>query len=236
MTEREPMQGQEIESEVESSEADDWRDSVIIMYALGVERRVDEAAMEFAKYLEQQSLEQNEQSGNGSERFEKWEVEAAEDYIGVSKGIVAALFNFLAYRDLEKEHENGSPTALLIAIAIAANRGEPAPEWAAMELGRKVLNVNAFNAKSWDEVFGKPHKPRTDFHAIKEWHKKALPMYFEITRLEADGIGTTQAIELCAKKYVTSYSRARQYYYKLKNSGFPFDLLEQPDPMSFFSK
>jgi len=152
------------------------------------------------------------------ESLEAARSEAAQRLKAEIEIVQGLFFDFAGQQDLQKEHAEGSKTALMLAMACAAKRGEPAPEWAAQEFIQKVLAVLGKRAASWDEAFGKPHPPRTNYTAIARWNRNAFLIYDEVEKLRATGHSLESAFAECASILADSHgekfseSSVRDYY------------------------
>jgi hypothetical protein len=152
------------------------------------------------------------------ESLEAARSEAAQRLKAEIEIVQGLFFDFADQQDLQKEHAEGSKTALMLAMASAAQRGEPAPEWAAQEFVQKVLAVLGKRTASWDEAFGKPHPPRTNYAAIKRWNRNAFLIYDEVEKLRTKGHSLESAFAECANILADihgekfSESSVRDYY------------------------
>ncbi|MDO8908747.1 MAG: hypothetical protein Q7W55_09650 [Pseudohongiella sp.] len=125
-------------------------------------------------------------------------------------------FNF------RQAHDAGNESAVLYAVALAAITGKKIPKWAAETFVENFFCVRDYQAKSWDDVFGKPHPPRTNFKAIQKWKKLASPVFWRIEELRNQGIPIDQAFEKVASEKLISSSTARDYYYRYLRDYLPF--------------
>ncbi len=118
--------------------------------------------------------------------------------------------------DPEELYREGNERILLDAVAAAAYLGKPAPEWAAKIFAQKVLDVSNHKFRNWDEAFGNPHPPRTNFNAIVKSQTIGHAVYRAITELRISGTPIDEAFEEIGKQYHVSASTARNYYYRFK--------------------
>lgn len=116
--------------------------------------------------------------------------------------------------DFENLYSSAGEGAVLWAVAEAAATDRPIPEWAASAFLEKFSRVMQKEAQSWDEVFGKPHPPRTNFKAIHKWRKLADPVFEEIQKLRSENVPIDEAFAIAGDKYLISASTARDYYYR----------------------
>ena len=67
---------------------------------------------------------------------------------------------------LKQKFDDGNKAAVLMAIRYCCWMRRPLPEWLRLAFLQAYNSATAFDIKSWDEVFGRPHPKGT--HLAKE--------------------------------------------------------------------
>lgn len=115
----------------------------------------------------------------------------------------------------QEAHNAGNENAVLWAVAYAAAKGERIPQWAEKVFLERFFRVIGQQAESWDQVFGKPHPPRTNFKAIRKRHKLLWPVFKRVEELRNENIPIDKALQQVAEENCISSSTARDYYYEM---------------------
>jgi hypothetical protein len=107
----------------------------------------------------------------------------------------------------------------LEAIFICAMNGFAIPMWCAQAYIDAVREVRHFRAKSWDDVFGKPHPKGTQLKAKKSELYKSPVVYNRVTEIKQRNPETPidrSLFEKIGKEFGLSGSLAERYYYEIK--------------------
>jgi hypothetical protein len=116
----------------------------------------------------------------------------------------------------ESTKENG---IVLEAIFTCAMNGFAIPVWCAQAYIDAVRKVRHYRAKSWDDVFGKPHPQGTQLEAKKSELYKSPAVYNRVTEIKQRNPETPidrSLFEKIGKEFGLSGSLAERYYYKIK--------------------
>lgn len=119
------------------------------------------------------------------------------------------------------QYKHGNKSAIPEALYLCALNDLPIPRWLAcayLEAFRDV--VLRYRAKSWDQVFGKPHKKGTHLGAKRQFREESLAVYQrvkEILRTESDTPIDGYLFERVGKEFgVGGKTLAEGYYYHWK--------------------
>ena len=121
---------------------------------------------------------------------------------------------------LRSAFEGGDRKALIQAICYCAGRGLVMPGWVVKELLGGWDAVHSYRAKSWDEVFGRPHKKSVSLPVQRRRLEMLIPVYREVTELreaqpERHPLDAFTFAEV-GKKLKISEGMARKLYYEAK--------------------
>jgi len=89
-----------------------------------------------------------------------------------------------------------------------------------MSFLKAYRKVRQYRAKSWDDVFGRPHKKGTHLDAKEQERKKSLPAYNRIKEIKRNDPSIPIDEDLFAivgKEFGRSKTLIAEYYYKWKN-------------------
>ena len=78
---------------------------------------------------------------------------------------------------LEQEYAEGHELALMTAISLCASFEFIMPEWVARSYIKAHTTIIEARAKSWDDVFGRPLKPRQRLETARK-HRELMPKVF----------------------------------------------------------
>lgn len=106
---------------------------------------------------------------------------------------------FQAIEGLRANVERGDGTALLRVIYHCALRDLVLPDWAARKFLTKFRKVIHHEAKSWDTVFGKPHRKGMQLHGARLRREKAPQVWLRVTNIRRDEPKTPIGDELFAR-------------------------------------
>lgn len=126
------------------------------------------------------------------------------------------IVKWIAYSNLKKEQkrfENGSDRALMDAIACCAWAAIPLPDWAAIAFWERHLKVVNFEAKTWDQAFGQPHKKNVNVKARRKTDELSVLVWRAVQSSNAAIDEQLFAEVGKALKPPISGATARNYYY-----------------------
>ena len=79
-----------------------------------------------------------------------------------------------------------NPAFILRALFLCSFRSLPIPEWCEHAFVTSVRKVTRYKAKSWDDVFGKPHPKSTNLFAKRQRLEKAPLVYDRIRKIKRE--------------------------------------------------
>ncbi len=141
---------------------------------------------------------------------------AADEAFAFFESAKSDLFANVAASDFESQFRSGNPGILMLVIAAAIHRGEPAPKWAADAFVEKVISARGYNVKSWDDLFGAPHPPGYRPDAHRKYRHKSPMIVVAVRHFRNEGCSLEEALEHAARLNNVSASTARDYYYRFK--------------------
>jgi hypothetical protein len=114
------------------------------------------------------------------------------------------------------EYDAGNQYALMQAIWVCAKESHPIPQWAADPYIRGFEACRQGNAKSWDDVFGRPYAKGAQLNALMKRHSKQWPLVNRIREIRA--ADPTRALdenlfEEVGIEFVLSKTLVSDYYY-----------------------
>jgi hypothetical protein len=136
---------------------------------------------------------------------------------------------------LKQKFDDGNKAALLIAIKHCLLMNRLPPEWLRWAFVQALDAATAFDIKSWDDVFGRPHPKGTHLGKEKKYLALRLPIYERVRDAKALGKSINKELfevigkELGAAGSIVSdiyYSKNNQEFYKLI-SGVTFEEIEK---------
>jgi len=150
------------------------------------------------------------------------EAQAEFEHDGKGRG---PLFRWLAAQDLKELHTlyfTGDTTALMDALFSCSLNSLPLPRWLEMAFLAAYRKVRHYKAKSWDDVFGRPHPKGTHLRTKDQERKYALRVFFRIEQIRRDEPHTAidgAIFERVGKEFgIGGKTLTEEYYYKIKNN------------------
>ncbi|MFA7423552.1 MAG: hypothetical protein WCZ16_00710 [Desulfosarcinaceae bacterium] len=119
-------------------------------------------------------------------------IEAQEEWRKADLGrfAVGPLFRWVAAQELLKigqlYEKEKNPAFILRALFLCSFRSLPIPEWCEHAFVTSVRKVTRYKAKSWDDVFGKPHPKSTNLFAKRQRLEKAPLVYDRIRKIKRE--------------------------------------------------
>ena len=123
-------------------------------------------------------------------------------------------------RQLHARYQAGDSSAILEAMTLCFSKEFMIPQWCieAFRYAYNDIKVN-FVSKSWDAVFGKPHRKGMHLAAAQQ-EKELMPYVYELIKTIKEISPQTPIeqglFEAVGKELGISGSTARDYYYKAK--------------------
>ncbi|WP_408997958.1 hypothetical protein ACJ77P_08190 [Syntrophus buswellii] len=123
--------------------------------------------------------------------------------------------------ELYEVYRAGNRSAIIDALYVCSLNSLPIPYWCEMAFLSSYRQVTQFRAKSWDDVFGRPHKKGTHLATKRQDREKSLSVYYRIKEIKRadpsipiDGF----LFEKVGKEFgIGGKTLTEEYYYKWKN-------------------
>jgi hypothetical protein len=122
-------------------------------------------------------------------------------------------------KDLFELYKSGNKDAIIEAIYVCSLNSLPIPRWCEYAYLAAYRKVRHYKAKSWDDVFGHPHKKRTHLEAKRQEREKSFPVYQRIRQIKRenpsipiDGL----LFEEVGQQFNIGKTLTEEYYYKWK--------------------
>ncbi len=105
------------------------------------------------------------------------------------KGERTIIDRWIAAKELEEVEkyysETKDSTAIPEGVFLCAHNGFVMPKWLSVAYIKAFRTTKVFyQAKSWDDVFGKPHPKNTQIGTKREFKEKSLDVYFRIIEIK----------------------------------------------------
>ena len=133
------------------------------------------------------------------------------------------LHRWLAAQELKdwyEAHRKGHKGAILEAFYLCSLRSLPIPKWCSLAYLEAYRKVRHYKARSWDDVFGRPHPKNTKIEAKADERKKSVAVYnriLEMLQKEPETAIDDGLFEKVGKEFGLCKTLANRYYYKWKN-------------------
>ncbi|HNQ64722.1 MAG TPA: hypothetical protein PKW92_06740 [Smithella sp.] len=99
------------------------------------------------------------------------------------------LFRWLGAQELKElynTHKAGNSAAILEAIFLCSMNSLPIPRWCEMAYITAYRKVRQYKAKSWDDVFGRPHPKGMHLETKRQEREKGFKVYDMIEKIKQD--------------------------------------------------
>ncbi len=123
-----------------------------------------------------------------------------------------------------KQYQKGEKKAITEGLYLCALNDIPLPKWLAFSYLAAFRKVIFFKAKSWDDVFGRPHPKGTQLLAKRDKREKMFSLYnriHEIKQRSPDTPIDESLFEKVGKEFGLGKSLTNEYYYEAKNRLHP---------------
>lgn len=158
----------------------------------------------------------------GIDQLEAWTVEDAQnadrEWRNSNREGPSPLSQWHAWKrtlpDLRKRYEDHQDSKVLFeALETCFRNRLPMPAWCGQQVHDSFIKIERHEARSWDEVFGKPH-PGVNLHnAKKREGGKALNVVHDALELIDRGEPVEKTLRSTAEQHDISYEQARKFYY-----------------------
>ena len=119
----------------------------------------------------------------------------------------------------QAKHAKGDKAAVLEGLYLCTLNDLPMPRWLVYAFLAAYRAIRQYEARTWDEVFGKPHKKGTHLAAKRDEREKAIQIYQRVKQIKATNPGTAideALFERVGDEFGVGRSTANEYYYKVK--------------------
>ena len=131
-------------------------------------------------------------------------------------------FKWMAAQDLKsccERYKNGDKAAIIEGLYLCTQHGLTTPRWLATAFFRAYHEVKGFKAKSWDDVFGKPHARGMHLTSKADMEGKLIPIFMRIRDIKKKNPEKPideGFFEEIGKEFQISGSLANKIYYEGK--------------------
>lgn len=163
-------------------------------------------------------------------KFYSWSFEdawaAQEAWQGVDTHIKGRgpFFRWIGAGELQGLYEiyrKGNKAAVIEALYVCSLNSLPIPRWCEMAYLSAYRKIKHYKAKSWDDVFGRPHPKGTHLETKKQEREFAFKVYNRIEQIKRDDPSTPidgYLFERIGREFgIGGKTLTEGYYYKEKN-------------------
>jgi hypothetical protein len=124
-------------------------------------------------------------------------------------------------KELHELYKNGKRQMIIEALFVCALNSLPLPRWCEMAFLKSYREVRQYKAKSWDDVFGRPHPKKAHLGAKRQEREKSYLVYNRIRQIKKND--PSVAIDghlfktVGAELGIGGKTLTEEYYYKEKN-------------------
>jgi hypothetical protein len=122
------------------------------------------------------------------------------------------------FKELHTHFKTGTKAAILEALHLCTLNDLPIPRWCAMGYLAAFRKVVHYRAKSWDDVFGRPHPKRMQLEAKRRRREKGPAVYNRITdikKMDPDTPIDAGLFESVGKEFGLCKTLTEEYYYEM---------------------
>lgn len=125
-----------------------------------------------------------------------------------------------ALKSYYQEYLKGTKSAILEALNICASQSWPIPIWCAIAFSEALNEVEEYEVKSWDDVFGRPHPSGMHLGAKKQEWGYSLKVFSRIEQIKKKEPATPidgALFERVGREFgIGGKTLTEEYYYKWK--------------------
>ncbi|MCK9229243.1 MAG: hypothetical protein M0Q23_00940 [Syntrophales bacterium] len=121
---------------------------------------------------------------------------------------------------LKQAYDAGNDAAITEALFTCAVNSLAMPAWLEVALAHSYHKVRRYQAKSWDDVFGKPHPKHIKIEAHRDRLKKRHAVYRKVQELRRDdpSVAIDRGLfDDVGREFCLSGSLVEKFYYEVKN-------------------
>jgi hypothetical protein len=133
------------------------------------------------------------------------------------------LFRWAGAQELKEIYElyrARNPAAIIEALFVCSLNSLPIPRWCELSYLAAYRRVRQYKAKSWDDVFGRPHQKGKNLGAKEKEREYSLQVYYRIEDIKRKdpSVATDGALfERVGKEFgIGGKTLTEEYYYKEK--------------------
>lgn len=148
---------------------------------------------------------------------EEWEIKYGPNIVG--RGPFFRWVGAQELKELYDLYQTKKNGAILEALHICSLNSLPIPRWCEMAYLAAYRKVRQYKAKSWDDVFGRPHPKNMKIDAKRDEREKGFKIYHHAKKaLENDpSIAVDRSFfGKIGKDFGVGDSLAEKYYYEWK--------------------
>lgn len=138
------------------------------------------------------------------------------------RGSRGPLYQWIGMQELqqiENAYHDGTKAAVLEAIYTCSLNSLPIPEWCEIAYLKCFRAVRQYRAKSWDDVFGKPHPTGAHLAAKQEKREKQYLVYKRVKELSESKPLGGELFEAVGREFaIGGKTKVSEYYYEIENS------------------
>lgn len=116
----------------------------------------------------------------------------------------------------KKLHDEGDKRAHLHALHLSLFHNLPTPLWITKAFTKSYNDINHFNAKGWDDVFGQPYPKSTNINSRRKMRSLCLKVYDRVKEIISKNPKTAIDVKLfeeVGKEFAIGRTLATKYYY-----------------------
>lgn len=124
-------------------------------------------------------------------------------------------------KELYNVYQAGNIHAVVEALFLCSMNSLPIPRWCEMAYLKAYRRVRHYKDKSWDDVFGLPHKKGTHLATKRQERENGLKVYFRIVEIKKNDPSVPidgNLFEMVGREFgIGGKTLTEEYYYKWKN-------------------
>jgi len=151
------------------------------------------------------------------EANEKWRGRFGPDIQG--RGPLCRWIGAQELQGLYELYRTGKKSAIIEAIHICSLNSLPIPRWCELSFLVAYRKVRQYKAKSWDDVFERPHKKGVNLSSKKQEREKSYLVFKRIEQLKKNESIGPDLFERVGKELgIGGKTLTESYYYKIKKT------------------
>jgi hypothetical protein len=115
----------------------------------------------------------------------------------------------------------GDRWALFMAMDFCARQSIPLPAWFAHHLRAGMNSYQFAEVRHLGEAFGITRPKGWSHAAARNWHQKALPVFYWIEAAREEGATIPEVFERAGKAHRISAKQAEEFFYAIKAGQHP---------------